>query len=337
MMFSKRPTVQEVECPHCHARQTEPLGAISTNCRSCGNYFKLGQKAESRSPRTQKETREVICVRCEGHSLVPIAALSTQCTRCSAYIELGNKVIKGVQTAKLHAYDDVLFAEGCSFKGMEATGRRMEVRGKVFSKLRAKEEIAAMPGCSISGELHAPLVRIERGADVKVQDLECDRLLVSGAVEISGALAAGEIVLNDGATFHGRLTIPRSRLRISPGASVQFDSITCEELAVEGTVTLGTALTAQRVAVSSGGSLQAPAIRAGSVEVAPGGTLQAWIEKYTPPEAPAEDHPEPIPTPEEPPVPEPPSPPRPAWRKVRAVAVPPSSVRGCRRNPSGWT
>jgi cytoskeletal protein CcmA (bactofilin family) len=299
-MFSKKPSVQDVECPHCHARQTESIAAISTNCRSCGQYFKLHAKtaAESRGPRAPKDMREVVCVTCGSMNLVPSAALSTQCTRCSSYIELGNKVVKGVQTAKIHAHDDVLFAEGSTFKGMEGIGRHLEVRGKVFSKLRATVEIAAMAGSTISGELHAPVVRIEHGADVKVQALECDRLLVSGAVEITGRLAAGEIVLNDGATFSGRLNIPRTRLRISHGATVQFDSIRCEGLVVEGNVTLGSALEAETVFVMNGGSLQAPAIRAARVEVSPGSFLQARIEKYTPPEPVVEEPHEPAPQPD---------------------------------------
>ena len=303
-MFSRKPTVQEVECPHCHARQTESIAAISTNCRSCGKYFKLQAKSaaatpESRGPRAAKDMREVVCVTCGAMNLVPSAALSTQCTRCSHYLELGNKVVKGVQTGKIHAYDDVLFAEGCSFKGMEAIGRHLEVRGKVFSKLRATVEIAAMAGSSVSGELHAPVVRIENGSDVKVQVLECERLLVSGAVEISGRLSAGEIVLNDGASFSGRLNIPKTKLRISQGASVQFDSIRCEGLVVEGKVTLGSALEAETVFVMNGGSLHAPAIRAARVEISPGSVLQARIEKYTPPKpapdevAPAGPAPEP--------------------------------------------
>jgi cytoskeletal protein CcmA (bactofilin family) len=223
----KKPALQEVTCPHCQATQNEPEGAISTNCKSCGKYFKLGGKSEARAARAPKTTREVFCVKCGAPNLVSDSALSTQCIRCSHYLELGNKVVKGVQIGKLYAYDDVLFAEGCSFKGMEATGRNMEVRGKVFSKLRATEEIVAMPGSSISGELHALVVRIEHGATVKVQELECARLLVSGAVEITGLLTASEITLSDGAVFSGRLHIPESKLTIGAGATVQFDSITC--------------------------------------------------------------------------------------------------------------
>jgi cytoskeletal protein CcmA (bactofilin family) len=276
----KKPDLQEVTCPHCQARQTEPASAISTNCRACGKYFKLGGKSETRANRAPKDTREVFCVKCGAPNIVAAAAL-------------GDKVVRGVQTGKLYAYDDVLFAEGCSFKGMEATGRRMEVRGKVFSKLRATEEIIAMAGSHISGELHALVVRIERGAVVKVQTLECARLLVSGEVAISGELTASEIILSDGATFSGQLQIPESKLKAEAGVRAQFDSITCSELTVEGEVKLATSLVAEKVTVLSGGVLASPTIRAGGIDVRPGGTLQALIQKYVPREAPKPPKPAP--------------------------------------------
>jgi cytoskeletal protein CcmA (bactofilin family) len=290
----KKPTLQEVACPHCQHTQSEPLGMISTNCRACGKYFKLAAKGEgeARTSRAPKETREVFCVKCGAPNLVASAALSTQCIRCAHYLELGDKVVRGVQTGKLYAYDDVIFEEGCSFKGMEATGRRMEVRGKVFSKLRATEDIIAMPGSNISGELHALTVRVERGATVKVQELTCARLLVSGAVEISGSLTASEIVLSDGAVFSGRLQIPGSKLKVETGVNAQFDSILCDEITVEGQVKLGTSLAAEKVIVLNGGALTSPVVRAARIEVSPGGSLQALIEKYVPREAPKEPLPE---------------------------------------------
>jgi cytoskeletal protein CcmA (bactofilin family) len=289
----KKPTLQEVTCPHCQHNQSEPLGMISTNCRACGKYFKLAGKTEARSTRAPKTTREVFCVKCGAPNLVASAALSTQCIRCAQYLELGDKVVRGVQTGKLYAYDDVLFEEGSSFKGMEATGRRMEVRGKVFSKLRATEEITALAGSTISGELHALVVRVERGASVKVQELTCARLLVSGAVEISGQLTASEIVLSDGAVFSGRLQIPESKLKVEAGVNAQFDSILCDEITIEGHVKLGTSLTAEKIVVLAGGALTSPVVRAARIEVNPGSSFQTLIEKYVPPEKPNVPVPEP--------------------------------------------
>lgn len=291
----KKPSLQEVTCPHCQATQSEPEGAISTNCRRCGKYFKLSASGGPRVVRTPKANREVFCVKCGAPNLVASAALSTQCIRCSHYLELGDKVVKGVQTSKLYAYDDVLFAEGCFFKGMEATGRRLEVRGKVFSKLRATEEIVVMEGGELSGELHSLIVRIERGAKVRVQTLECARLLVSGEVEISGTLTATEIVLSDGATFSGRLNIPEASLRVEGGVGAQFDSITCNEITVEGNVRLVHSLHAQKILVSGTGVLSSPTISSVQIEVNPGGSLQGRIVKYIPREAPAspEEQPQP--------------------------------------------
>ncbi len=278
----KKSNLIDVTCPHCDATQSEPEGGISTNCRACGKYFKLGNARGQKTTRAPKANREVFCIKCGAPNLVASAALSTQCIKCLHYLELGDKVVRGVQTGKLYAYDDVLFAEGCFFKGMEATGRRLEVRGKVFSKLRATEEIVAVEGAQISGELHALVVRIERGAKVKVQTLECARLLVSGEIEIAGTLSAAEIVLSDGATFVGKLHIPDANLKIETGVGAQFDSITCNELTVDGTIKLVNSLSAEKIFVSGTGNLAVPTIHAAHIEVKPGGSLQGRIVKYVP-------------------------------------------------------
>ena len=289
--MKKSQNLKEVTCPHCQGQQTEPLGAISTNCRKCGRYFKLTAAKEIKpaaAPRAPKTTREVFCIKCGAPNLVAAAALSTQCNKCGHYLELGDKLIKGVQNGKLYAYDNVIFAEGCFFKGMEAMGRRLEVRGKVFSKLTATEEIVAVNGAQLSGELHAPVVQVERGAKVKVQTLTCERLFVSGEIEITGILTAMEIVLRDGATFIGKLHIPDSNLTVEPDVRVQFESIICNELTINGHMKLIHSLTAERIIVSSVGSLSAPTLRAARMEINVGGVLQGKIVKYVPREKPVE-------------------------------------------------
>jgi cytoskeletal protein CcmA (bactofilin family)/ribosomal protein L40E len=282
------PPQQDAECPHCHARQAEAIGAISTNCKKCGKYFKLDPQRRERAVHAPKETREVFCVKCGAPNIVSTTALSTQCIRCLHYLELGDKVVRGVQTGKLYAYDDVVFAEGCSFKGMEATGRRIEVRGKVFSKLRATAEIVALAGAQLSGELHAPVIRIERDAKVKVQTIDCARLMVSGEVEVTSMLVATEIIFRDGAVFSGQLNMPEGKLKIEAGVTTQMESITCREIAIEGRVSLGNSLLAEKVTVEAGGVLTSGRINAAQVNVSPGGFLQGRIEKYVPYESPAE-------------------------------------------------
>jgi cytoskeletal protein CcmA (bactofilin family) len=285
----KKPNQREVACPHCHATQNEPVGAISTNCRSCGRYFKLGpdgareDRAPARtSPPVAKASREVFCIKCGAPNLVAEAALSTQCIRCLHYLELGDKVVRGVQTGKIYAYDNVVFAEGCSFKGMEATGRRIEVRGKVFSKLRATAEIVAFAGSHLSGELHAPVVRVEPGAKVKVQTIECARLSVAGDLEISGMLEAMEILLASGSTFSGRLNNPDAKLQVEAGARIDAESATCAEMIVEGELNLPGSVQAGKVVVMSQGRMNVGRLNAASVEVSAGGMLQGMIERYTP-------------------------------------------------------
>jgi cytoskeletal protein CcmA (bactofilin family) len=284
----KKPNQVEVECPHCRSTQSEPVGAISTNCRKCGKYFKLGLVREERTTKAPKASREVFCIKCGAPNLVATAALSTQCIRCLHYLELGDKVVKGVQTGKLYAYDDVVFAEGCSFKGMEATGRRIEVRGKVFSKLRATAEIVAFQGSHLSGELHAPVVRIESGAKVKVQTIECARLRLAGDLEISGVLEATEIILAGGSTFTGRLHNPEAKLHLEAGARIQAESASFAEMIVEGDINVAGAVFAEKITVLPNGRMNVGRLNAACIEVSPGGLLQGLIEKYVPKRAPSE-------------------------------------------------
>jgi cytoskeletal protein CcmA (bactofilin family) len=291
----KKPNQREATCPHCHATQNEPVSAISTNCRACGRYFKLGAQArEERAPArpptpVAKASREVFCIKCGAPNLVAEQALSTQCIRCLHYLELGDKVVRGVQTGKLYAYDDVLFAEGCSFKGMEATGRRIEVRGKVFSKLRATAEIVAFAGAQLSGELHAPVVRVEPGAKVKVQTIECARLRVAGELEISGVLEATEILLAGGSTFSGRLNNPDAKLQVEAGARIDAESASCAEMIVEGELNLPGFVVAEKIVIMAQGRMNVGRLSAASVEVSPGGILQGMIEKYVPRPKPVEE------------------------------------------------
>ena len=286
----KKPNQREVACPHCHATQNEPVSAISTNCRACGRYFKLGPEKEREerapqrpvAPAAPKASREVFCIKCGAPNLVAEQALSTQCIRCLHYLELGDKVVRGVQTGKIYAYDNVVFAEGCSFKGMEATGRRIEVRGKVFSKLRATAEIVAFAGAQLSGELHAPVVRVEPGAKVKVQTIECARLSVAGDLEISGQLEATEILLASGSTFSGRLNNPDAKLQVEAGARIDAESAICAEMIVEGELNLPGSVQAEKIVVMPQGRMMVGRLNAASVEVSAGGLLQGMIEKYTP-------------------------------------------------------
>jgi cytoskeletal protein CcmA (bactofilin family) len=284
----KKPNQIDVECPHCHSSQSEPVGAISTNCRKCGRYFKLNQVRVERTAAVPKASREVFCIKCGAPNLVATAALSTQCIRCLHYLELGDKVVKGVQTGKLYAYDDVVFAEGCSFKGMEATGRRIEVRGKVFSKLRATAEIVAFNGSQLSGELHAPVVAIESGAKVKVQTIECARLRLAGDLEISGNLEATEIILASGSSFTGRLHNPEAKLHLEAGARIQAESASFAEMIVEGDINVAGPVFAEKITVLSNGRMTVGRLSAACIEVSPGGLLQGLIEKYVPRLSPAQ-------------------------------------------------
>jgi hypothetical protein len=67
-----------------------------------------------------------------------------------------------------------------------------------------------------------------------------------------------------------------------------MESITCREIIIDGLVTLGSSLHAEKVTVGRDGILKSGRIIAASIAVERGGSLQATIEKYVPREIPAE-------------------------------------------------
>ena len=85
--------------------------------------------------------------------------------------------------------------------------------------------------------------------------------------------------------------MPDGKLKIESGVTTQMESIACRELVIEGRMTLGSSLAAEKVTVAKGGFLSSSRINAGQIEIDPGGSFQSWIEKYVPRIVPEEEKP----------------------------------------------
>src|SRR4029453_1429633 len=89
-------------CPHCGFVQNESTHALSTYCRSCGEYYKISaahdERADKRPPgmvgRAVKQIfsrppRQIHCHRCRATHEVSGHAQSTICPGCNTSITLG--------------------------------------------------------------------------------------------------------------------------------------------------------------------------------------------------------------------------------------------------------
>lgn len=196
---------QQVTCPHCQATQTEPIGAISTNCRRCGRYFKLDEKRVQKATRAPVASREIFCMKCQTSNRVTSAALSTQCVRCSTYLDLRDIVVRGGSTERIHTYGILTFAAGSTYRGFSAEARRIKIQGKVFTKLSATNDVILSNGATLSGELRAAVVEAQRGSQIKVQMIVADRMMIEGDVQVNGEVKVRDLTIRPG----GSLTAPQ--------------------------------------------------------------------------------------------------------------------------------
>ncbi len=212
----KKAPQREVICPHCRAEQMQPEEAISTTCRSCGKYFKLHDGKHAKEPAKDTghaarvaaaksvHTRSVVCGKCRTLNKVTDAALSTQCMKCANYLDLRDQVIRGTSTERVHTYGEVTFAAGSLFRGFSVEATRIEILGKVSSRLEAAEQITVASGSQVSGEIRGKTIVVQRGAVVAVELVVCRRLVVEGQVDVNGTVEAQQVIVNRGGNLRAR-------------------------------------------------------------------------------------------------------------------------------------
>jgi cytoskeletal protein CcmA (bactofilin family) len=209
----------------------QPEGAISTNCRSCGSYFKLVEAVVAREQKAAKPTpttRTIVCAKCQTSNRVTDAAMSTQCMKCANYLDLRDQVIRGTSSERVHTYGELTFATGCIFRGFSAEASNIEILGRVASRLEAVHTITAGETCHLSGEMKSHTITVLRGAIVSVEFLTCQKLFIDGLVEVAGTAYAAELVINKGGILRAKQVRAR-QIEAMGELAGRLDMLTAEE------------------------------------------------------------------------------------------------------------
>jgi cytoskeletal protein CcmA (bactofilin family) len=189
-MSKNKPTTQQVTCPHCGHQQFEPVGGVSTTCRSCGKYFSL----EVVTPKKRKETlvrheREIQCDICQHRQSIPLGALSTFCENCGAYMNVRNYDISGISREKVETYGDAIFDTGCNYRGTHVIAYRVTVRGYVYARISAKKELIIEEGGKVRGSLQVPFLYVLKGGLARSSRIETKILEIEGEIEVDECIA----------------------------------------------------------------------------------------------------------------------------------------------------
>lgn len=185
----------------------EARAAFSTNCRKCGQYFRVQdvlspvQKAAVWTP----ESKRISCPDCRTELEVPVKAKSTMCKRCSSYIDLqdydiANTVSKNFKTLGQF----VVQPKGLVFNTETAAGDAI-IKGRFHGKLLAYRTLTIYSTASIEGTFTAARLIIP-----KDNHFYWKNQIRVGSAEIEGELNASlradeTILLKSTGIFFGGL------------------------------------------------------------------------------------------------------------------------------------
>ena len=219
-----------VSCPHCGHRQAEPRTAISTNCKACGQYFRVQEvlhpvpKAAERTP----EQKRITCFDCGAELEVAVSAESTMCKRCSSYVDLhdyriANAVSKNFKTKGAF----VVEPKGYVFN-TEATVSDAVIKGKFLGKLIAENSLTIFSTAEIKGTFKTSSLVIpaenhfhwkeqinvgsaEIAGELVANLHATNTVFLDSKARLFGDVSAKNLVIKSGAVFVGNASVGAKR------------------------------------------------------------------------------------------------------------------------------
>jgi cytoskeletal protein CcmA (bactofilin family) len=216
----------EVPCPKCGHQQPEPVTAISTNCRACGQYFRV-QEALKPVPKPSApalEQRLVTCFECRIEQPVALSAQSTMCRKCSAHIDLNDYRITSAVSKNFRTHGSfVLEPRGYLFNSETVAGEAL-LKGRFLGKLTVERALTIFSGAEIKGTFQAHHLVIPAGNTFRwAEPIQVDsaeiageliasvqarkRILLQATGHIFGDVTARDLVVAAGAVFVGKACV----------------------------------------------------------------------------------------------------------------------------------
>ncbi len=225
-MPAKKQGTVKVACPHCGHQQAEPTTGYSTNCKQCGQYFRVQDALKPARHTAEKgpEQRRLNCLDCGGELLVPISAQSSVCKHCSSYLDLRDyKITTAVSKNFKTAGVFVVEPKGYIFNTECVVGEAV-IKGRFLGKLVVERTLTIHSGASLQGTFTAGCLVIPAGEHfrwpepIKVKSARIagelvgelraeDTVTLQSTARMFGDVEARQLVVEEGAVLVGRLQI----------------------------------------------------------------------------------------------------------------------------------
>lgn len=219
----------KVACPHCGHQQSEPASGYSSNCKQCGEYFRVQEALQPARRIVEKgpELRRLNCLDCGAQLQVPVSAQSSMCKHCGSYLDLRdyhitNAVSKNFKTAGTF----VVEPKGYIFNTECVVGEAV-IKGRFLGKLVVERTLTIHSGARIQGTFTAgclvipaenhfrwpePIkVKSARIAGELAGDLRAEgTATLQATARMFGDIETRQLVVEEGAVLVGRVQIGTS-------------------------------------------------------------------------------------------------------------------------------
>jgi cytoskeletal protein CcmA (bactofilin family)/transcription elongation factor Elf1 len=186
-MPAKKQGTVKVACPHCGHQQAEPGSGYSTNCKKCGQYYRVQEalKPARRAAEQGPEQRRLNCLDCGGEILVPVSAQSSMCKHCSSYLDLRDYLITSAVSKNFKTTGTfVVEPKGYVFNTECVVGAAV-IRGRFLGKLVVERTLTIHATADIKGTFTAGCLVIPVG-----EHFRWPEPIKARSADIAGELAA---------------------------------------------------------------------------------------------------------------------------------------------------
>jgi cytoskeletal protein CcmA (bactofilin family)/ribosomal protein S27E len=230
-MPARKPDTVLISCPNCGHEQVEPRTAFSTNCKVCGQYYRIQEilKPAAKVAERALHRRRITCFDCGAELDVAASAESTMCKRCSHHIDLrdyhiANAVSKNFKTKGAF----VIEPKGYVFNTEIIAGDAV-IKGRLLGRLEAERSLTIYSTAEIKGGFKAARLVIPAANHFRWQEpikvgaaeiageivanLHADgTIILKSTARLFGDVEAGDLVIEEGAVVVGNLRIGVKRV-----------------------------------------------------------------------------------------------------------------------------
>lgn len=225
-MPAKKQGTIKVACPQCGHQQVEPATGYSTNCKACGQYFRVQEELRPARRKFERgpEQRSIVCLDCGTELTVPVSAQSTMCKRCSAYLDLRDYQIANAVSKNFKTVGKFVVEQKGYLFNTECLVGEAVIKGRFIGKLEVMGSLTIHSSANIKGMFTAGCLIIPttehfywndpikiRSADISgelVAHLAADQnVTLRSTARMFGEIEAQTISIEEGAVVVGNIQV----------------------------------------------------------------------------------------------------------------------------------